>query len=403
MKGTQFFIPLMMVALAACTQARKGTRQEIPAKDEQPPVQQVAPPHQTAANAQPQKNDAATKQNEPPTVAPQPAFVPKVPGARIARVSVPGKYVALTFDDGPSAAYTPKVLDILRRHGAKATFFVLGENAARNKGILARAAAEGHEIGSHTWSHIKLTGKSRDTIISEMNRTSDVVQQATGRRPSVMRPPYGATNKAVTSFMMQQYGMPSILWDVDTVDWKHPGVGVVINRAVNGARNGSIILLHDIHGSTLAAVEGVVKGLQARGFKLVTVSELVRLGRDAAGASAPAETMMANTPPPTDGGAEPEPSQPVRPESPSPQPAEPSQLESPAAPEGQTGVVTAPVEPTAPECSPVPEPMKDNAQLTTDPQQGTPTVSSPQTATPEMTKAAAHQQDNLPPQGQRAI
>ncbi len=339
---------LAVVALAACTHTRKEVKQETP-------EQQVVQPSQSVVKPAPWK-PAEVVQSPPVTVAPQPSFVPQVPGARIARVSVPGKYVALTFDDGPSAAYTPKVLNILRQYGAKATFFVLGENAARNRGILARAAAEGHEIGSHTWSHIKLTSKSRDTIISEMNRTSEVVRQATGHLPRVMRPPYGATNKAVTSFMMQQYGMPSILWDVDTVDWKHPGVGTVISRAVNGARNGSIILLHDIHGSTLAAVEGVVKGLQARGFKLVTVSELIRLGRNAAGASEQEEPRMANTPPPTDGGPEPEPAPPIRSEPSSPQPVEPQQPEpSVAASEGRTGLANAPDEPAAPECSPMPE------------------------------------------------
>lgn len=345
MKKTSFFIILTAVALVACTQTRKEEEQETPA-------QQVEVP-QKAVKPRPSRQTGAALWS-PNAVKPKPVFVPRVPGARIARVSVPGKYVALTFDDGPSAAYTPKVLDILRQHGAKATFFVLGENAARNKAILARAAAEGHEIGSHTWSHVKLTGKSRDTIISEMNRTSEVVRQATGHLPCVMRPPYGATNKDVTSFMMQQYGMPSILWDVDTVDWKHPGVGTVISRAVNGARSGSIILLHDIHGSTLAAVEGVVKGLQARGFKLVTVSELIRLGRDAAGAPASKEPGMANTPPPTDGGPEPEPTRPTPSDPPSPQPVEPQKPESPAVSGDETRLATKPAEPVAPKCLPAP-------------------------------------------------
>ena len=360
MKRVRFFIVLTAVALAACMQTRRDVKPETPAQEVQPPVRQTAPPKKPTVKSRPAQLTETVQQTAVPVV-------PQAPGARIARVSVPGRYVALTFDDGPSAAYTPKVLDILRRHGAKATFFVLGENAVRNKGILARAAAEGHEIGSHTWSHIKLTGKGRDTIISEMNRTSEVVRQATGHLPSVMRPPYGATDKAVTSFMMQQYGMPSVLWDVDTVDWKHPGVGVVINRAVQGARNGSIILLHDIHGSTLAAVEGVVKGLQDRGFKLVTVSELIRLGRHAAGVPDSAEPRVANTPPPTDGGAEPEPAQPTQPGPPAPQPSEPQQPEPPAAPGAETGLATAPEEPVAPECAPMPE-SPENVDSTPSPQ-----------------------------------
>lgn len=220
---------------------------------------------------------------------PQTSFQAKMPGSRIAQVSVPGPYVALTFDDGPSAAYTPHVLDILRRHNAKATFFVLGENAVRNKDILARAAAEGHEIGSHTWSHVKLTSTAIPRVHSEMERTNSVIREATGRYPAIMRPPYGATNPNLVDMMVQVYGMPSILWDVDTEDWKHPGVGVVVRRAVKNAKNGSIILLHDIHASTLAAVEDVVKGLQARGFTLVTVSELIEMGRRAAQGERPRE------------------------------------------------------------------------------------------------------------------
>lgn len=209
-------------------------------------------------------------------------FVPQMPGRRVAQVSVPGPYVALTFDDGPSAANTPKVLDILKRHGAKATFFVVGQCAVRHKEILARAVAEGHEVAAHTWSHIKMTGSSDETIISEMDRTNAVITEATGHRPRLMRPPYGATNSHVMDLMMSRYGMASVMWSVDTQDWKHPGVGVVIDRSVNNARSGSIILLHDIHASTLAAVEGVVTGLQRRGFKLVTVSELIELGKNAA-------------------------------------------------------------------------------------------------------------------------
>jgi len=215
-------------------------------------------------------------------VVPVAPFVPAAPGKRVARVSVPGNYVALTFDDGPSASLTPRVLDILNEYGARATFFVLGENAARNKSILSRAAAEGHEIGSHTWSHIKLTGSSREKICSEMERTNAVIAEAIGKRPSVMRPPYGATNAGIVSLMDSRFGMSSILWDVDTRDWQHPGVDVVVRRAVGNARPGSIILVHDIHASTLAAVEGIVSGLQARGFKLVTVSQLMELGRRAA-------------------------------------------------------------------------------------------------------------------------
>ncbi len=223
-------------------------------------------------------------------------FVPSAPGKRIARVSVPGPYVAVTFDDGPSALLTPQVLDIFNRHGARATFFVQGQNANRNRSLLARAAAEGHEIGSHTWSHINMKASSTARIMSELDRTADVIAEATGSRPKVMRPPYGSVNSQLVNMVYNRYGTPAILWDVDTNDWRKPGAETVVRRAVGNARPGSIILLHDIHASTIAAVEDIVTGLQARGFKLVTVSELIAMGRRAAGATVPAREQETVSP-----------------------------------------------------------------------------------------------------------
>lgn len=218
-------------------------------------------------------------------------FEPKKPGFRVAQVNVPGNYVALTFDDGPSSAYTPQVLDILKRHGARATFFVVGENAVRNKSILARAVAEGHEIANHTYTHIKMTTAGRRKVASEIERTSAIIKEATGYYPTAMRPPFGSINSELVDMMYSNYGMHAVLWDVDTRDWQHPGVNTVIDRAVNKSQPGSIILLHDIHASTLAAVEGVVTGLQARGFKLVTVSQLIEMGRRAAAPAKPVEPV----------------------------------------------------------------------------------------------------------------
>ncbi|MBQ3217681.1 MAG: polysaccharide deacetylase family protein [Akkermansia sp.] len=209
-------------------------------------------------------------------------FQPKKPGIRVSQVNVPGMYVALTFDDGPSSAYTPAILDILQRHGARATFFVVGRNAARYPGILARAVAEGHEVANHTYTHIKMTASGKQTIAREIERTNEAIKAATGYYPTAMRPPYGATNASLVEMVSRNYGMHSVLWDVDTRDWQRPGVDKVVERAVGKARPGSIILLHDIHASTLEAVESIVTGLQARGFKLVTVSQLVEMGRRAA-------------------------------------------------------------------------------------------------------------------------
>ena len=270
-----------LLLMVGCGSATKHVNAEPNRDSAATQAEQQLPPatgeKKTPPGRKIEKTAPATAAAEAPDV-----FQPKMPGARIARVQVPGPYVALTFDDGPSAAYTPHVLDILRRRGAKATFFVLGENAVRHKEILARAVAEGHEIGSHTWSHVKMTSAGAQRLQSELDRTAEVIRAATGRAPAVMRPPYGATNAKLIDWVMQRYGTPSILWDVDTQDWKHPGVGVVVSRVLHKSRRGSIILLHDIHASTLAAVDDIVAGLQARGFKLVTVSELIAMGRRAA-------------------------------------------------------------------------------------------------------------------------
>lgn len=226
-------------------------------------------------------------------------------GKRVSHVPMKGKYVALTFDDGPHPTLTNKALDILKRHGAKGTFFMLGQNANRYKTIVSRAAAEGHELGVHTWSHIKMNSSSRAKVDNEVSRTQNVLAAATGVTPRVMRPPYGATNKTLVDYMYNHYGMASILWDVDTIDWRKPGVSKVINTAVNKAKPGSIILVHDIHASTIEALEGIVTGLQARGFQLVTVSELMAMGkREEEAAASPATEPMA-APAPEQPSAEP--------------------------------------------------------------------------------------------------
>lgn len=280
--------PLSFIALAACLLGMAACRSSQPVEEpaQTAPGAASSPTSQQAPVAPAGPAAPAVRTSSVPAVADSP-FVPKNPGLRISRVNVPERLVALTFDDGPHGKLTPRILDILARHGAKGTFFVLGQNANRFPGILQRAVAEGNEIGNHTWSHAKLTSCGREKLLSEMGRTRDAVIRATGKAPAVMRPPYGAINASTIQTIYSAYGTPAILWDVDTNDWRKPGVQTVINRAVNGARPGSIILVHDIHPSTADAIEGIVEGLQARGFRLVTVSELIAAGRRAAGGSAP--------------------------------------------------------------------------------------------------------------------
>lgn len=269
----RFFVTVAAMMLAACTSQQNQTEVDTPTQGGE---------SQATTGVSGAGTRVTPYQSNKP-------FVPMAPGIKVSSVRVPGNYVAITFDDGPSSSLTPQVLDILKRHGARATFFVQGVNAARNKSILARAVAEGHEIGNHTYSHIKMTGSSTERVCSEISRTSSIIEAATGRKPVVMRPPYGAVNANLVNLMYNNFGMKTIMWSVDTRDWQHPGVSVVVQRAVGGAKPGAIILLHDIHSSTLQAVEGIVTGLQARGFELVTVSQLIGMGQAAAnGGAAPA-------------------------------------------------------------------------------------------------------------------
>ena len=194
-------------------------------------------------------------------------------------VHVDGPYIAMTFDDGPQAKLTPKLLDLLAAHHIKATFFVIGENVAQHPDIVARAAREGHEIGNHSWSHPKFGKMSDQSVRRELQRTDDAIKSATGTRPTLMRPPYGSLTARQKRWIHDEFGYEIILWDVDPFDWKRPGPAVVRNRIVKETRPGSIVLSHDIHPGTIDAMPATLDQLEAKGFKFVTVSELIRMAR----------------------------------------------------------------------------------------------------------------------------
>ena len=186
-------------------------------------------------------------------------------------------YIALTFDDGPSATLTPKLLDLLAAHHIKATFFVIGENVAEHPEIVARAAREGHEIGNHSWSHPNFGKMSDDNVRSQLRRTDDAIRSATGNRPTLLRPPYGSITTREKRWIHDEFGYRIILWDVDPYDWKRPGPAVVRNRILKETHRGSIVLSHDIHPGTIEAMPSTLDALEAKGFKFVTVSELLRM------------------------------------------------------------------------------------------------------------------------------
>ncbi|MGV9778928.1 polysaccharide deacetylase family protein [Streptosporangium sp. NPDC003464] len=183
------------------------------------------------------------------------------------------KCVALTYDDGPGE-HTGQLLDILAGRGVRATFFVIGRMVAEGDGPynLRRMVTEGHEVGNHTWSHAQLTALSEAGIRGELSRTQGVVHHVTGRWMTLMRPPYGATGKRVAA-VARDRGLAQILWDVDTKDWRDRD-SLIVTRRASAAPPGSVVLMHDIHPTTIEAAPHVLDQLAARGYTFVTVSEL---------------------------------------------------------------------------------------------------------------------------------
>jgi peptidoglycan-N-acetylglucosamine deacetylase len=208
-------------------------------------------------------------------------------------VHVDGPYIAMTFDDGPSATLTPKLLDLLAAHDIKATFFVIGENVAEHPDIVARAAREGHEIANHSWSHPNLAKMSDAGVRRQLLQTDEAIKSATGTRPTLLRPPYGSITEREKRWIHDEFGYQIVLWDVDPYDWKRPGPAVVRNRILQETRPGSIVLSHDIHPGTIEAMPSTFDALKAKGFKFVTVSELIRAAAIQSSPTPPATSTSA--------------------------------------------------------------------------------------------------------------
>lgn len=177
--------------------------------------------------------------------------------------------VSLTYDDGPSSL-TPRLLDVLRDAGAPATFFVLGQYASGSPDTVRRAAAEGHEIGNHTWNHPSLPDLTAEQVRGQLDRTQALLRELSGQPVAFFRPPYGAYTNAV----LAAAGQPAILWSVDTRDWAGPADDVLLDRAIAGPSPGGIVLFHDTHERSVRLAPDIIAGLRDRGFSFATLSEL---------------------------------------------------------------------------------------------------------------------------------
>ncbi|WP_416974024.1 polysaccharide deacetylase family protein [Streptomyces sp. 4F14] len=178
--------------------------------------------------------------------------------------------IALTFDDGPAAPETATLLNHLAQYQARATFFTVGQNIAAHPDLVRAEARAGHEVGNHSWNHPDLTKLTPAQVASQLNRTSAAIKAATGKEPTLFRPPYGAVNATVRSAT----SLSPVLWDVDTEDWKYRDAAKVAQSVIGKARRNSVVLMHDIHPTSVAAVPQILRTLTARGYHFVTVSHL---------------------------------------------------------------------------------------------------------------------------------
>lgn len=197
------------------------------------------------------------------------------PSVKVKAEADPSKpMVALTFDDGPGP-YTNRLLNCLQSNNAKATFFMVGSSVPSYKSVVKRMADMGCELGNHSYSHANFATLSVSSMQYQVNTTNQKIREASGKSPTVFRLPYGSGYN--NSTVLGTLRLPSIYWSIDTRDWANTGNPQhTVNEVLNNVRNGDIILMHDIHLSTVQAAETIIPALKKRGYQLVTVSQLAR-------------------------------------------------------------------------------------------------------------------------------
>lgn len=181
------------------------------------------------------------------------------------------KRIALTFDDGPHKNVTDQILMTLQKYEVKATFFVLGQNAAKYPDVVKKADAFGHEIANHTWSHKNLTKLNAQQMRAEIDRANEAICDATGKTPTMYRPPFGALDENVR----ESIDLTPVLWNIDTLDWQHKTPKKTLANLKAQAKDNGIILMHDIHQQSADALEDVILYLKEEGYEFVTTSQLL--------------------------------------------------------------------------------------------------------------------------------
>ena len=190
-------------------------------------------------------------------------------GVLLRKIDKNKKMVALTYDDGPSI-YTPRILKTLKENNSVATFFVVGNRVPTYSDTVKKAHDMGCEIGNHTYEHKSLPNLSETEVKRQISKTNKEVKKAIGEKPVIMRPTGGATNTNIKKWV----GMPSIIWSIDTLDWKTRNADSTRRAVLNRVKDGDIVLMHDLYSATATASETIIPELVRRGYQLVTVSEL---------------------------------------------------------------------------------------------------------------------------------
>ena len=181
------------------------------------------------------------------------------------------KKIAITFDDGPDAVFTPVLLDGLKQRNVKASFFVIGQEAEKYPELIQRMKEEGHLIGNHTYHHVELTRVDAQTEQKEIEMTNEVLEQITGERPVFLRPPYGSWREEI----LQDMEMLPVKWNIDPLDWCTKSTGEIVRKVVTQAEENGIILLHDCYGPSVEAGLQIIDTLTEAGYRFVTVDELI--------------------------------------------------------------------------------------------------------------------------------
>lgn len=237
----------------------------LPPAEEQPADTNALPP----AEEQPADTNALPPAEEQP-VQEQPAQQAQNLPAGIRALDPSKPMIALTYDDGPYAPVGNRIMDVMNQYGGKCTFFMVGNRVPSYRAEVQRMAREGFEVANHTQDHPNLKKLGASQIHAQVNACNDVIQTVSGVRPTLMRLPGGNKNNTVVS----STGMPMIMWNIDTNDWKTKNAQSTVNAVLGKVKDGDIILMHELYSATAAATETLVPALTAQGFQLVTVSEL---------------------------------------------------------------------------------------------------------------------------------